>query len=425
MGSAPLNIERQGRGLGRGRENRRGERTGRRRGGHRRWLRFLGLDGARDGRSRTLEPSSFCLYSMIVFTPFASGPITYASRTRRGTRRVSRARGRGGCWLSRGRTVGGGVRDDDRWWRGRAPAPPEARPRSLRRHRARRSPPNASCPPLWRTSQLAACAARVKEGGATPVVLASCDRIGAIKGLLNPEKRAAGPGGDDTSQEGSAESRTSIRVASVSSAIVVENCSPADTRERASQSARHATDGDPSGARDDVRGYQSRPPRVSCLEEARSIGARRFWAYRRGARRERRRPLRGAQGCVLGRGLAPRGQGCQEYEAPVHHGCASGGPRAGRRIRKRVPRRPELHGDVRRPHHILSKEPLRDGEAWIRKLLRHPKLNCRLAAVRIIEVRDVYARGEFGWGETRDIALESMDECHRTLLAEHLSRSVQ
>ena len=92
MGSAPLNIERQGRGLGRGRENRRGERTGRRRGGHRRWLRFLGLDGARDGRSRTLEPSSFCLYSMIVFTPFASGPITYASRTRRGTRRVSRAR---------------------------------------------------------------------------------------------------------------------------------------------------------------------------------------------------------------------------------------------------------------------------------------------------------------------------------------------
>ena len=127
----------------------------------------------------------------------------------------SRAGGRGGCWLSRGRTVGGGVRDDDRWWRGRAPAPPEARPRSLRRHRARRSPPNASCPPLWRTSQLAACAARVKEGGATPVVLASCDRIGAIKGLLNPEKRAAGPGGDDTSQEGSAESRTSIRVASV------------------------------------------------------------------------------------------------------------------------------------------------------------------------------------------------------------------
>ena len=49
---------------------------------------------------------------------------------------------------------------------------------------------------------------------------------------------------------------------------------------------------------------------------------------------------------------------------------------------------------------FLSKEPLRDGEAWIRKLLRHPKLNCRLAAVRIIEVRDV-------------------------LLAEHLSHSVQ
>ena len=32
---------------------------------------------------------------MIVFTPFASGPITYASRTRRGARRVSRARAGG------------------------------------------------------------------------------------------------------------------------------------------------------------------------------------------------------------------------------------------------------------------------------------------------------------------------------------------
>ena len=211
----------------------------------------------------------------------------------------------------------------------------------------------------------------MKEGGATPVVLASCDRIGAIKGLLNPEKRAAGPGGDDTSQEGSAESRTSIRVASVSSAIVVENCSPADTRERASQSARHATDGDPSGARDDVRGYQSRPPRVSCLEEARSIGARRFWAYRRGARRERRRPLRGAQGCVLGRGLAPEAKAAKSMkllftmvalrvvlaqEEGFGNECHDD------------PSYTETYDDLTT---MLSKEPLRDGEAWICKLLRH------------------------------------------------------
>ena len=57
------------------------------------------------------------------------------------------------------------------------------------------------------------------------------------------------------------------------------------------------------------------------------------------------------------------------------------------------------------------------------KLLRHPKLQCRLAAVRIIEVRDVYASREFDWGEMRAIALEEMEACRRTLVAQHLARS--
>ncbi len=80
----------------------------------------------------------------------------------------------------------------------------------------------------------------------------------------------------------------------------------------------------------------------------------------------------------------------------------------------------ELYDDLTT---FLSLEPLRDPEAWIEKLLRHPKLQCRLAAVRIIEVRDVYASREFDWGETRSVALEEMEACRRELVAQHLARS--
>ena len=80
----------------------------------------------------------------------------------------------------------------------------------------------------------------------------------------------------------------------------------------------------------------------------------------------------------------------------------------------------ELYDDLTT---YLQREPLKDPEAWIEKLLRHPKLHCRLAAVRIIEVRDVYASREFDWGETRNIALEEMEACRRTLVAAHLARS--
>ena len=80
----------------------------------------------------------------------------------------------------------------------------------------------------------------------------------------------------------------------------------------------------------------------------------------------------------------------------------------------------ELYADLT---DFLQREPLKDPEAWIEKLLRHPKLPCRLAAVRVIEVRDVYASREFDWGETRRIALEDMEACRRTLVAQHLARS--
>ena len=80
----------------------------------------------------------------------------------------------------------------------------------------------------------------------------------------------------------------------------------------------------------------------------------------------------------------------------------------------------ELYDDLTT---YLQREPLKDPDAWIEKLLRHPKLHCRLAAVRIIEVRDVYASREFDWGETRKLALEEMEACRRRLVAEHLTRS--
>jgi hypothetical protein len=43
--------------------------------------------GSRRDRARTLPPSSFCTYSITVFTPFASGPIVCEGWTRAGEAR--------------------------------------------------------------------------------------------------------------------------------------------------------------------------------------------------------------------------------------------------------------------------------------------------------------------------------------------------
>ena len=75
----------------------------------------------------------------------------------------------------------------------------------------------------------------------------------------------------------------------------------------------------------------------------------------------------------------------------------------------------ELYDDLTS---FLQKEPLRDsGDAWLEKLIRHPKVHCRLAAVRIIEVRDVYASEEFDWEETKAVVLREMEQCRRTVLS--------
>ena len=83
----------------------------------------------------------------------------------------------------------------------------------------------------------------------------------------------------------------------------------------------------------------------------------------------------------------------------------------------------ELHDDLTT---FLSQNPLGklwDGE-WLEKLIRHPKLNCRLAAVRIIEVRDVYLSKEFDWGLYKSEAFDDMDECYKRLMSEHMERSM-
>ena len=80
----------------------------------------------------------------------------------------------------------------------------------------------------------------------------------------------------------------------------------------------------------------------------------------------------------------------------------------------------ELYDDLTT---FLQQNPLRDGNEWLQKLMRHDKLNCRLAAVRIIEVRREYMK-EFDWDEVRTEALESMDTCYQGLLNEHLASSL-
>ena len=56
--------------------------------------------------------------------------------------------------------------------------------------------------------------------------------------------------------------------------------------------------------------------------------------------------------------------------------------------------------------------------------MRHDELHCRLAAVRLLEVRDVYASREFDWGEVRREALEDMEATRIAMLNEHLGASL-
>ena len=49
------------------------------------------------------------------------------------------------------------------------------------------------------------------------------------------------------------------------------------------------------------------------------------------------------------------------------------------------------------PHTKGQPRPIRDGNAWLHELMRHPELDFRLAAVRILETRKLLVDTEFNW----------------------------
>jgi len=49
------------------------------------------------------------------------------------------------------------------------------------------------------------------------------------------------------------------------------------------------------------------------------------------------------------------------------------------------------------PHTNNEPRPIRDGNQWLHELMRHPELDFRLAAVRILETRKLLVDKEFNW----------------------------
>lgn len=49
------------------------------------------------------------------------------------------------------------------------------------------------------------------------------------------------------------------------------------------------------------------------------------------------------------------------------------------------------------PHTKGQPKPIRDGNEWLHELMRHPELDFRLAAVRILETRKLLVESEFNW----------------------------
>ena len=49
------------------------------------------------------------------------------------------------------------------------------------------------------------------------------------------------------------------------------------------------------------------------------------------------------------------------------------------------------------PHTHMKPRPIRDGNRWLHELMRHPEVDFRLAAVRILETRKLLADTEFNW----------------------------
>ena len=56
-------------------------------------------------------------------------------------------------------------------------------------------------------------------------------------------------------------------------------------------------------------------------------------------------------------------------------------------------------------------------------MMRHDELDFRLAAVRIVEVRQAYAKSAFDWEDMRIVALAGVEKDSREMLNSYMSMS--
>ncbi|PSC76698.1 hypothetical protein C2E20_0205 [Micractinium conductrix] len=67
---------------------------------------------------------------------------------------------------------------------------------------------------------------------------------------------------------------------------------------------------------------------------------------------------------------------------------------------------------------FLVDEPMRDSAAWLSKLMQEDEL----LGVRIMEVRDAYAKEDFEWPNLQRLALEGLAEDNTRLLRKHATQ---
>lgn len=64
-----------------------------------------------------------------------------------------------------------------------------------------------------------------------------------------------------------------------------------------------------------------------------------------------------------------------------------------------------------------------NGTTFLSEMMRHEELDFRLAAVRIVEVRQAYAKSAFDWEDMRIVALAGVEKDSREMLNSYMSMS--
>jgi hypothetical protein len=75
---------------------------------------------------------------------------------------------------------------------------------------------------------------------------------------------------------------------------------------------------------------------------------------------------------------------------------------------------------------FLHEVPLRGGNAgeWLRALMAHPSTLLRLCAVRVMEVRERYARDDFDFEAMKEEALREISRENDALSREYVEKSM-